>query len=84
VGDDSVIGCVGSLIVATRGVAGVGEVLLNVRGKPAKPIIEALGTQLPGCEIDISALSVVVQHGPERAWDWSVLSTIRLATSARA
>src|SRR5271166_6248892 len=32
VGDVSVIGCVGSLIVATRGVAGVGEVLLNVRG----------------------------------------------------
>ena len=31
-GDFSVIGCVGSLIVATRGVDGVGEVLLNVRG----------------------------------------------------
>ena len=31
-GDVSVIGCVGSLIVATRGVAGVGEVLLKVRG----------------------------------------------------
>jgi hypothetical protein len=32
VGDVSVVGCVGSLIVATRGVAGPGEVLLNVRG----------------------------------------------------
>ena len=32
VGDDSVIGSVGSLIVGTRGVEGVGEVLLNVRG----------------------------------------------------
>ena len=32
VGDVSVIGCVGSLIVATRGAAGAGEVLLNVRG----------------------------------------------------
>ena len=31
-GDVSVIGCVGSLIVATRGAAGAGEVLLNVRG----------------------------------------------------
>jgi hypothetical protein len=30
--DVSVIGCVGSVIVATRGVEGVGEVLLNVRG----------------------------------------------------
>ncbi len=32
VGDVSVVGCVGSLIVATRGVAGAGEVLLTVRG----------------------------------------------------
>jgi membrane protein implicated in regulation of membrane protease activity len=32
VDDVSVIGCVGSLIVATRGAAGLGEVLLNVRG----------------------------------------------------
>jgi membrane protein implicated in regulation of membrane protease activity len=32
VGDVSVVGYVGSLIVATRGVEGAGEVLLNVRG----------------------------------------------------
>jgi membrane protein implicated in regulation of membrane protease activity len=32
VGDISVVGCLGSLIVATRGVAGPGEVLLTVRG----------------------------------------------------
>jgi membrane protein implicated in regulation of membrane protease activity len=32
VGEVSVIGCVGSLVVATRGVEGAGEVLLNVRG----------------------------------------------------
>ena len=31
-GEVSVVGCVGSLIVATRGDAGAGEVLLNVRG----------------------------------------------------
>lgn len=31
-GDVSVIGCVGSLIVATRGSEGLGEVLLSVRG----------------------------------------------------
>jgi predicted nucleotidyltransferase len=31
-GDVSVIGCIGSLVVATRGAEGVGEVLLNVRG----------------------------------------------------
>jgi membrane protein implicated in regulation of membrane protease activity len=32
VGEVAVVGCVGSLIVATRGDAGAGEVLLNVRG----------------------------------------------------
>jgi hypothetical protein len=32
VGDVSVIGCIGSLIVATRGDAGPGEVLLNLGG----------------------------------------------------
>jgi len=51
--------------------------------QPAKPIIDALGTRLPGYDIDISALSLVIQHGPERAWDWSIVSTIRLATPAR-
>jgi hypothetical protein len=39
--------------------------------------------QLPGRDINIGALSLVVQHGPERAWDWSIVSTIRLATPAR-
>jgi membrane protein implicated in regulation of membrane protease activity len=32
VSDSSLVGCTGSLIVATRGDAGAGEVLLNVRG----------------------------------------------------
>jgi membrane protein implicated in regulation of membrane protease activity len=32
VGDVSVVGRVGSLVVATRGVEGAGEVLLTVRG----------------------------------------------------
>jgi hypothetical protein len=52
----------------------------STSSQPAKPIIEALGTQLPRCDIDIDALSLVVQHGPERAWNWSIVSTIRLAT----
>jgi hypothetical protein len=60
--------------------AGIGY---STSRQPAKPIIDALGTQLPGCDIDISALSLVIQHGPERAWDWSTVSTIRPATPAR-
>ena len=55
----------------------------STSSQPAKPIIDALGTRLPGCDIDISALSLVIQHGPERAWDWSIVSTIRLAAPAR-
>lgn len=55
----------------------------STSSQPAKPIIDALGTQLPGCDIDINALSLVVQDGPERAWKWSTVSTIRLATPAR-
>jgi 2'-5' RNA ligase len=50
----------------------------STSSQPAKPIIEALGTQLPRCDVDIDSLSLVVQHGPERDWDWSVVSTIRL------
>jgi hypothetical protein len=55
----------------------------STSSQPAKPIIDALGTRLPGCDIDINALSLVIQHGPERAWDWSIVSTIRLAAPTR-
>jgi hypothetical protein len=44
----------------------------STSSQPAKPIVDVLGTRLPGCDIDISALSLVIQHGPERAWDWSI------------
>jgi len=55
----------------------------SAASQPAKPIIDALGTQLPGCDIDIRALSPVIQRGPERAWDWSTVGTIRLTAPAR-
>ncbi len=47
--------------------------------QPAAPLIAALGESLPRCEIQISALSLIVQHGPERRWDWSTIATIHLA-----
>jgi hypothetical protein len=53
----------------------------SASSQPAKPIIDALGMQLPGRDIDIDSLSLVVQHGPERSWDWSIVDTIRLAPS---
>ena len=47
--------------------------------QPAAPLIAALGKSLPRCEIQVGALSLIVQNGPERRWDWSTVATIRLA-----
>jgi hypothetical protein len=41
------------------------------------------GTRPPECDISIGAVSLVIQRGPERAWDWNIVSTIRFAASAR-
>jgi 2'-5' RNA ligase len=49
----------------------------------ASPIIAALGRQLPTCGIEIDALSLVIQHGPERRWDWSTVATIHLTAAAK-
>jgi 2'-5' RNA ligase len=48
----------------------------------AKPIIEALGMQLPERQIQVSAVSLVLQNGPERDWRWTVANTVRLETPA--
>ena len=44
--------------------------------QPARPLIDVLGMELPSCDIQISAVQLVIQHGPERLWDWIVISTI--------
>jgi len=46
--------------------------------QPAAPLVAALGQSLPRCQVRISALSLIVQNGPERHWDWSTIATIRL------
>jgi 2'-5' RNA ligase len=46
--------------------------------QPAEPIIAALGKELPACDVTIQALSLVVQRGPERLWDWHHIGTARL------
>jgi hypothetical protein len=43
--------------------------------QPAEPIIAALGKKVPDCEITIDALSLVIQRGPERLWDWHPVGT---------
>jgi 2'-5' RNA ligase len=49
--------------------------------QPAEPIIAALGRSLPKRKVQISAISVVNQRGPERSWDWHPEATIRFGTS---
>jgi hypothetical protein len=44
----------------------------------AEPIIATLGKRLPTYEIMIDALSLVVQRGAERLWDWHPVGTIEL------
>ncbi len=44
----------------------------------AAPIVATLGHELPTCDIEIDTVSLVIQHGPERRWDWSTIATIQL------
>ena len=46
--------------------------------QPAAPVIAALGRELPGCEVTIDKLSLVIQRGPELLWDWRPLGTAGL------
>ncbi len=55
----------------------------STSAKPAEPIITALGAQLPGCETHIREVSLVIQHGPERLWDWQTIGSVRLPAPAR-
>jgi 2'-5' RNA ligase len=50
----------------------------STSSQPAGPIISALGKQLPSRQIQISALSLVIQHGPERDWSWTTIGGIQL------
>ncbi|SNR92895.1 2'-5' RNA ligase [Actinomadura mexicana] len=38
--------------------------------QPAEPLITALGRELPTSEFTINAVTLVVQQGSERLWDW--------------
>jgi 2'-5' RNA ligase len=55
----------------------------STASQPAAPIIDALGLELPSRQIQINALSLVIQHGPERDWNWTTIATIRLPAPAR-
>lgn len=51
--------------------------------QPAAPLIAALGENLPRCEVHISALSLIIQRGPERLWDWTTVAIDPLAGDCR-
>jgi hypothetical protein len=38
--------------------------------QPMAPIVAALGREVPRCDITVRALSLVIQWGPERLWNW--------------
>ena len=46
--------------------------------QPAGPIVAALGEKFSHCRISIDALSLVIQRGPERLWDWHPVGTVEL------
>jgi 2'-5' RNA ligase len=49
--------------------------------QPAAPIIAALGRELPAYEISIARISLVIQEGAERLWNWRSVAEISLVTS---
>ncbi|MEV5750919.1 2'-5' RNA ligase family protein [Actinoallomurus sp. NPDC052308] len=51
--------------------------------QPAGPIISKLGKDLPPRAVRIAAVSLVVQWGPERLWDWEPVGAIRLNDQER-
>jgi 2'-5' RNA ligase len=46
----------------------------------AAPTIDRLGKRLPSRTVRIDAVSLVIQWGPERLWNWETIGTIRLTT----
>jgi len=38
--------------------------------QPMAPIANALGREVPRCDVTVRAVSLVIQWGPERLWNW--------------
>lgn len=49
--------------------------------QPAEPILSALGKSLRERQIIIDSLTLVIQWGPERLWDWEPVGTARLGAT---
>jgi 2'-5' RNA ligase len=53
----------------------------STKQQQAEPIIAALGLSLPERKVQLGAVSLVCQHGPERSWDWQPNATVQFGTS---
>jgi 2'-5' RNA ligase len=49
--------------------------------QPMAPIVGALGREVPRCDITVRAVSLVIQWGPERHWNWQPVGTAHLGAS---
>jgi 2'-5' RNA ligase len=45
------------------------------------PIANALGREVPRCDITVRDVSLVIQWGPERLWNWQPVGTASLGSS---
>jgi 2'-5' RNA ligase len=52
--------------------------------QPAEPIYTALGKSVPERQVSIDSLTLVIQWGPERLWNWEPVGTARLRASGQA
>ena len=55
----------------------------STASQPAGPIIGALDRELPSRRVMIQSVSLVVQWGPERSWDWEPVSTIDFGSAKK-
>ncbi len=46
--------------------------------QPMAPIVVALGREIPRCDTTVRAVSLVIQWGPERLWNWQPVGTASL------
>jgi hypothetical protein len=51
--------------------------------QPMAPIAAALGHDVPRCDITVRAVSLVIQWGPERLWNWQPVGAANLGNTLR-
>ncbi|WP_211261452.1 2'-5' RNA ligase family protein [Pseudonocardia acaciae] len=54
-------------------------VAYSTADQPAEPLISALGKVVRRRDLTIGSVSLIIQWGPERLWNWEVVGTVSLA-----